>query len=558
MAFIVSDRRTKNTFSFAIISLLSLGLLAGCNLMPPQVTASPTPTQPGFGPSSPTPSLPNTPTPTPSTITLWISPAVPEELRDELLALNQVEGRTIEVVSHADSARVRAEPDAETSLATWVYALVAPFPTVDDNLGFETMRTVWIGDAPGNILASAEDIEALDTLLGQHHTDAVTTMEEDSLIDQAWEQREARAIVPFEALEPRWKVLTVDGMSPVHMGFTLDDYALAVRFGLSGEADAVDAFQQALNWPASNLDPERMTVLVMTGTTGLTRGIAYKMDVHGVRYPANLIGDWLREADFTHVCNEVPFTESCPPPDPNQSSLRFCAHPRHVPLLEEIDVDLIELTSNHINDMGTEPLLASLALFRERGWQYFGGGEDLHDAFEPLLIEHNGNRLAFLGCNYDGPYWAWAGENRPGAAPCDMQVLLPEVARLSQEGYLVIFAFHWEEDELYYPLPEMTGGFRQPAKAGAVIVSGSQAHQPMGFEFYNGALIHYGLGNLFFDQMWALEVRQEFIDRHVFYDGRHLSTVLMTAMLEDASQPRPMTPGERAAFLSLIFDASGW
>jgi poly-gamma-glutamate synthesis protein (capsule biosynthesis protein) len=226
--------------------------------------------------------------------------------------------------------------------------------------------------------------------------------------------------------------------------------------------------------------------------------------------------------------------------------------------LEEIDVDLIELTSNHINDMGTEPLLASLALFRERGWQYFGGGEDLQDAFEPLLIEHNGNRLAFLGCNYDGPYWAWAGENRPGAAPCDMEVLLPEVARLSQEGYLVIFAFHWEEDYHYYPLPEMTGGFRKPAEAGAVIVSGSQSHKPMGFEFYNGALIHYGLGNLFFDQMWALEVRQEFIDRHVFYDGRHLSTVLMTALLEDAAQPRPMTPDERTEFLSVIFDASGW
>jgi hypothetical protein len=33
---------------------------------------------------------------------------------------------------------------------------------------------------------------------------------------------------------------------------------------------------------------------------------------------------------------------------------------------------------------------------------------------------------------------------------------------------------------------------------------------------------------------------------------------LLTAMLEDYAQPRPMTQEERAAFLSDIFDASIW
>jgi poly-gamma-glutamate synthesis protein (capsule biosynthesis protein) len=108
------------------------------------------------------------------------------------------------------------------------------------------------------------------------------------------------------------------------------------------------------------------------------------------------------------------------------------------------------------------------------------------------------------------------------------------------------------------PSPAQEEAFRAAAEAGAVIISGSQAHQPQGFEILPGGFIHYGLGNLFFDQMQTEENRQEFIDLHVFYDGRHISTELLTAMLEFHAQPRPMTPEERSAFLERIFSASGW
>ena len=99
---------------------------------------------------------------------------------------------------------------------------------------------------------------------------------------------------------------------------------------------------------------------------------------------------------------------------------------------------------------------------------------------------------------------------------------------------------------------------RLGATAGAAAVSGSQGHHAQGFAFQDGAFIHYGLGNLFFDQMWSLETRQEFLDRHVFYDGRHISTEVLTAILEDYARPRPMSEAERAALLQAAFAASGW
>ncbi|MFZ6021659.1 MAG: hypothetical protein ACOYXO_18840, partial [Chloroflexota bacterium] len=52
--------------------------------------------------------------------------------------------------------------------------------------------------------------------------------------------------------------------------------------------------------------------------------------------------------------------------------------------------------------------------------------------------------------------------------------------------------------------------------------------------------------------------RKEFIDRHVFYNGKHISTELLTAYLEDYARPRPMSPSERTDFLKAIFTAAGW
>ena len=77
------------------------------------------------------------------------------------------------------------------------------------------------------------------------------------------------------------------------------------------------------------------------------------------------------------------------------------------------------------------------------------------------------------------------------------------------------------------------------------------------------AFIHYGLGNLFFDQMgdqdWMPRgIRREFLDRYVIYDGRFISVELITALLEDYSRPRLMTEQERAGFLQEYFYYSGW
>ena len=142
---------------------------------------------------------------------------------------------------------------------------------------------------------------------------------------------------------------------------------------------------------------------------------------------------------------------------------------------------------------------------------------------------------------------------------CGYDFMESEITRLRAEGYLPIATYQHFEYYNYEAQPDQKRDFRRMARAGAVIVSGSQAHQPQAFEFLNGALIHYGLGNLFFDQYEvSLATRQAFIDRHVFYNGRYLGVELLSMLFIDYARPRPMTPNERLELLQSVFTASGW
>ena len=182
----------------------------------------------------------------------------------------------------------------------------------------------------------------------------------------------------------------------------------------------------------------------------------------------------------------------------------------------------------------------------------------MQDASQPALLENNGNKLAFVGCDYPGPPHDWATATTPGSLPCNLDQMADEIARLRSQGYLPIMTFQYQEYYQPNPTPEEEADFRRMAEAGALIVSGSQAHEPASMEILNGSFIHYGLGNLFFDQMFSLPTRQLFIDRHVFYDGKYINTELLTYVDEDFAQPRPMTALERTQFLEKIFKVAGW
>lgn len=492
-------------------------------------------------------------------VSFWVNPYLAETLGGALP--DPLRGLS---VPDAASANVKLEVGEQNLVSQWVYSLVTPFPSSIQGISSNDLLLGWqsgslgaFGNQP--LLMDSNTYDMFSAVWGPAANGSVNVMAKNELLDYAWAHRPSLAIIPFEALEPRWKVLPVDGVSPIHKDFDPATYRLKIPISLNGDPQLVALIKTNFEIPPTNRDPQKMTVVAMTGVTALVRATAYEMEKHGITYPEQDIREELLSADITHISNEVPFAVDCPYPNPTQAEIRFCSRDDYIQLLEDVGTDVVELTGDHFQDWGTEAMFHTLDLYRARGWLYYGGGANLADGRKALLMENNHNRIAFIGCNEKGGSFAQANETDPGAAVCDMDWMAEEIGRLKQAGYLVIATFQHHEYYTYTPQPDQQRDFRQMAEAGAVIVSGSQAHQPQGMEFLNGSFIHYGLGNLFFDQYGLCEAcRQGLIDRHVFYDGRYLSTELLPIQFVDYARSRPMTLDEANSLFQTLFQVSGW
>lgn len=429
-----------------------------------------------------------------------------------------------------------------------VLVLTAPYATVEDGVSLNIFQRFWRGFQFGvpfkSLLMQEETFEELVSVLGEPSARAeIVFKDAEDILKASWSGEHVWAVIPFEALDPRWKVMKIDGVSPFTFDFEPENYLLSVPLP-EGEA--------------SNFDPEMLTTLTLTGTTAMSRYLAYHIETDGLLVPVEHIAETLSASDITHISNEASFFPDCPPGNPLRREARFCSSPSYFALLEAVGADVVELTGNHNLDWGIDPFLYSLDLYEKAGMKVYGGGLTQDEAQAPIFLEHHGNKIAILGCNAMGPEGVWAADGHPGAARCDLTKMAETINELKEDGWLPIVTFQHFEYTWYDVPPVQSHDFLQIAREAApVIISGSQAHIPQGMTFIDETFIHYGLGNLLFDQMSDVE-RTSFFDRHYFYDGRYLGNQLETIILENYSQPRFLDENERAAFLKLIFDTCTW
>ena len=499
--------------------------------------------------------------PEPRPDSIYYSPAVPQEWIKE--------GGNLKTTENAKTADLVLDFSGQhelTSVAQFerIYAAGVPFDTVIDSISVVELRTLWSTGAPSlagydQILLSEPTYGVFKHYWGLPFESSIKIVETQDLTSELWAVSNALAILPFEAIEPRLKILKVDGISPLDRPMDVENYGLTVTYTLSGVQGAEKLLQPEIEQirsliPATNRDESKMTVVMMTGTTALARVTLKKIELNGYDYPVEMVKDWFLSADLRHVSNEVSFLEGCEYVD--AYTMQFCSKPDQIKVLENIGVNVVESTGNHLNDYPGDAFAKTLEMYKERGWLSFGGGINEEDALQPATTEVNGNKIAFIGCNPVGFDTAWATDTRAGSANCDYVWMNQKIAELKTQGYVVITTFQaWEIDRQMYD-EYYRKIFKDAAYAGADIIQGSQAHVPMGFEFVNDSLIHYGLGNFLFDQMEPHNIR-EFYDRHIIYNGKYISTELLTATLTDWSRPVPMTEWERQALFDEIFTASG-
>ncbi len=560
----MTKKYKKLIFIAAGLVVVFLAIMSGCAT--PTVTPTPTPTRT----ATPTPTLTPSPTPTPAfPVTIGCEPGVPSE------ACSALQSRAAEDAAHfawtdePGAADVRlsldaAQPSAQP-VGTWVYAIAAPFFTVASEASLVEVQQAWQGSPSADwgerpLLVTTETLQTWSARWGDPASGIVRTVDAATILTEA-QASDGWALLPFHELTPRWKVLRVEGLSPVEKDPQLEKYPLQTPFYISSATRPETIALLTLDARAfDNRREDAMTIVAMTGVTAIDRGMAQLIARTAITYPAQDVKHWFADADFVHVSNEISFKPDCAPAP--TGSVSFCAHDRYIELLEEIGTNVVELTGNHLGDKGRQWILHTLEMYRERGWQWYGGGADLADATRPLTITHNGNRIAFLGCNPSSGFYA--DEDSPGAAPCyepgQRELFLNTVRDLRAQGYLPIMTLQHREVDQYTPPPLHLTDFHAYAEAGAVIVQGSQAHWVKPVGFHGETFVHYGPGNFFFDQMWDTAVRQGYVTRYTFFDGRLLSIDLRPTIIEEYGRPRPMTDDDpdpaanRVQFLEMMFE----
>jgi enterochelin esterase-like enzyme len=444
--------------------------------------------------------------------------------------------------------RPRPEPSPAVSQGWYLLLPVVAFPSLESSISAERLQAIRSGQ-PDSSLVLADDVAATLGELGVVVDPSVRVVPAERLYNTLWGDRRLFTLLPFERLMMRYRVLHVDHEHP-----------------LDGD---VDDFPFAFASDAPNYHPGRLTRLLLSGVTALTRGTKRTLDANGVEWAASGIREYVSRADFFHTSNEVSIYPTCPQTSGPLygGSFSFCSKPEHFELFTLLGLDIVELSGNHNNDYGYDAYLDTLQWYEDRDISVVGGGRTLEEARSPLILDHHGNSIAMLACNWVGPYYALVNEDpsllggvRPGAAYCDLEWLREVLPELSETHDLVVVTVQYLELDEYTPSDEQRSDFRFLAQLGADVVIGTSSHYPQTFEFFptmrGDAYIHYGMGNLFFDQH-SLAGRRFFMNQLFIYDGELVTVDLFTGLIDDLSRPRPMTPEQRLNFLFLMFNEYG-
>ncbi|MGD8634154.1 MAG: hypothetical protein PVF85_11325, partial [Anaerolineales bacterium] len=241
---------TKTNHLRAIISVcVSVMTLSACTTASTGGSSSsttaivppPTPTS--------TPFMPATEAPDPGEVSLWVDPALPSALCDPVVELVDGSAGRYVFVEQAEDAQLRVEMQPERPLTHWVYAVVAPFPTVRDDLALEELQRRWDGSSEtGGLIVTGQSAALLRKGFGVSPGETVLQVEAEHLLEDAWAAGDYFSVIPFEDLEPRWKVLRLEGQSPITKSFDPQGYPLLLPFGLSGPQSLVDELAGKLEW----------------------------------------------------------------------------------------------------------------------------------------------------------------------------------------------------------------------------------------------------------------------------------------------------------------------
>ncbi len=281
-------------------------------------------------------------------------------------------------------------------------------------------------------------------------------------------------------------------------------------------------------------------MVVAVGDVMLSRDVGKSIKTGGnPEAPFIETAEILREADIA-LCNlESPFYEEGPPVE---GEMVFGAAPETVEGLKYAGFDVVSLANNHSGDQGRDGMLYTLSHLEENEIEYTGAGESESQAREPVIIERNGVKFAFLGYS-DIESAIKKGYNAtstmPGTAVLTRENLTQDIQRAKKKAHVVIVSIHWGTEYEELPTERQRTFAHLAIDSGASLVLGHHPHVLQPVVKYKGGYIFYSLGNFVFDQMWSENTRKSLIAK-IFFEGDEIKEIeTVKVVIDDSYQPCP-------------------
>ena len=168
----------------------------------------------------------------------------------------------------------------------------------------------------------------------------------------------------------------------------------------------------------------------------------------------------------------------------------------YISALRHLNIDAVGLANNHTGDFGEGGVLHNLSYLKENGILYAGAGRNIDEAYQPLVVEREGECASVITvCENE---FGMATKTKAGAAGFDLYRMVKLIKDEKAKGRVVIVNFHGGNEENPFPSPKKRGLYRSFIECGADAVIAMHTHCPQGYEYYLCKPIVYSMSNFFF------------------------------------------------------------
>jgi poly-gamma-glutamate capsule biosynthesis protein CapA/YwtB (metallophosphatase superfamily) len=207
----------------------------------------------------------------------------------------------------------------------------------------------------------------------------------------------------------------------------------------------------------------------------------------------------MKHADLMMINNE--FAYSTRGKKEENKSFTFRAHPDRVKILEDMGVDIVSLANNHALDYGQDALIDTFRTLDIAGIDYVGAGETMSRAKAPIYKTVANKTIAYVAASRVIFDMSWyATDITPGmVGTYDPAIIVESIKEAKENSDFVVMFVHWGIERNSHPEKYQRKLAQAYIDAGADVVVGCHPHVMQGFEYYQGKLIAYSLGNYLFN-----------------------------------------------------------